>query len=86
MGGVSSGGSFALKLIKEMEGEIAGAFSEVLAIDPDKESDYDVRQSVIQLLCVGCGCASSCLLFGPPRTPRLQCKAARALARACSAR
>lgn len=42
MGGVSSGASFALKLVNEMsEGEVSGVFSEVLAIDPDKDT-FDV--------------------------------------------
>lgn len=41
-GGVSSGASFALKLQNEMPGEVAGMFSEVLAIDPAKDPDFDV--------------------------------------------
>lgn len=49
MGGVSSGGSFGLKLIKEMDGQIKGAFSEVLAMDPDNEDDTDVRGMALRL-------------------------------------
>ncbi|PRW51151.1 peroxisomal membrane 11A isoform A [Chlorella sorokiniana] len=41
VGGVSSGGSFALKLNKEMQGEIKGAFSEVLSMDPDNDDGTD---------------------------------------------
>lgn len=42
-GGVSSGASFALKLINELaKGEVDGVFSEVLAVDPEKDPDFDV--------------------------------------------
>lgn len=42
LGGVSSGASFALKIVNELkEGEANGVFSEVLAIDPEKDS-FDV--------------------------------------------
>lgn len=44
VGGVSSGGSFALKLNKEMAGEIKGAFSEVLSMDPDNDDGTDVSR------------------------------------------
>ncbi|KAL4441476.1 hypothetical protein ABPG77_001980 [Micractinium sp. CCAP 211/92] len=42
LAGVSSGGSFALKLLKDLSGEleVSGVISEVLSIDPDKDS-YD---------------------------------------------
>ncbi|KAL4444235.1 hypothetical protein ABPG75_011972 [Micractinium tetrahymenae] len=39
LAGVSSGASFALKLLKDLEGEleVSGVISEVLAVDPDKD-------------------------------------------------
>lgn len=51
LGGVSSGASFALKLINELgDGEASGVFSEVLAIDPEKD-DFDVSASLCRMLC-----------------------------------
>jgi len=52
VGGVSSGGSFALKLNKEMAGEIKGAFSEVLSMDPDNDDGTDVSTDWFCFLCV----------------------------------
>ncbi len=48
LAGVSSGGSFALKLLKDLSGEleVSGVISEVLSIDPDKDS-YDVSRNAV---------------------------------------